>query len=170
MKIYTVHEPDPRKDEVAPDPERVRFVRDGFYFWAFLLGPLWMLWHRLWLVLLIYVVGTAAVQWGLFALGMSAAVKFAVGFLIALLVGWEGGSLRRWSLRRRWTEVGVVAARDLEEAERRFFEAWSGDKVPAVTSPPHRPSLYVPPPASPVAPSSPDVLGLFPQPEPRPRS
>ena len=33
------------------------FVRDGFYFWAFLLGPLWMLWRRLWLVLVVYLVG-----------------------------------------------------------------------------------------------------------------
>ena len=32
------------------------FVRDGFYFWAFLLAPLWMLLHRLWLVLLAIVV------------------------------------------------------------------------------------------------------------------
>ena len=38
-----------------------------------------MLWHRLWLVLLIYLVGTAALQWGLFALGVSGLVKFAVG-------------------------------------------------------------------------------------------
>src|SRR5262245_32355216 len=115
MKIYTVHEPVPRKDEIAPDPERFRFVRDGFYFWAFLLGPLWMLWHRLWLVLLIYIVGSAAVQWGLFALGASDVVKFAVFFLIAVLIGCEASSLRRWSLRRRWTAVGVVAARDPEE-------------------------------------------------------
>jgi hypothetical protein len=163
MKIYTVHEPDPRKGQAAADPERIRFIRDGFHFWAFLLGPLWMLWHRLWLVLLIYIVGTAALQWGLFALGVSAAVKFVVGFLIALLIGCEAGSLRRWSLRL--TQVGVVAARDLEEAERRFFEEWTGDALPPVSPM----STYVPS-ASPMAQSSPDVLGLFPQPDPRPRT
>src|ERR1700754_3878068 len=38
MRIFTVHEPDPRKGEVAADPERIRFIRDGFHFWAFLLG------------------------------------------------------------------------------------------------------------------------------------
>ena len=54
MRIYTVHEPAPRENEIVADPDRFRFVRDGFYFWAFLLGPVWMLWHRLWLVLLIY--------------------------------------------------------------------------------------------------------------------
>jgi uncharacterized protein DUF2628 len=167
MKIYTVHEPNPRKGEVTADPDRIRFIRDGFYFWAFLLGPVWMLWHRLWLVLVIYLAGTAAMQWGLFALGVAGAVKFAVGFLIAILIGCEAGSLRRWSLSRRWTQVGVVAARDLEEAERRFFEEWTGDALPPVSPM----SSYVPPPpASPMAQSSPDVLGLFPQPEPRTRS
>jgi hypothetical protein len=167
MKIYTVHEPAPRKNEIAADPDRFCFIRDGFYIWAFLLGPVWMLWHRLWLVLLIYLVGTAALQWSLFALGVSGLVKFAVAFLVAVLIGCEAGSLRRWSLRRRWTQVGVVAAHDLEEAERRFFEAWSGEP----SSPAPATSSYVPtPPFSPVAPTSPDVLGLFPQPDPRPRS
>ena len=55
MPVYTVHEPPPRDDD---DRRRRRdrfvFVRDGFSFWAFLLAPLWMLWHRLWLVLLLY--------------------------------------------------------------------------------------------------------------------
>ena len=52
--IYTVHEPPLKADETRADPERFVFVRDGFSFWAFLLAPLWMLRHRLWLVLLGY--------------------------------------------------------------------------------------------------------------------
>ena len=55
------------------------FVRDGFSLWAFLLAPLWLLWRRLWLVLLLYVVVMAALQAGLWALGAPASVKFAVG-------------------------------------------------------------------------------------------
>ena len=41
MAIYTVHKPPMKRTE--PDPERFKFVRDGFYFWAFLLGPVWMM-------------------------------------------------------------------------------------------------------------------------------
>ena len=160
MKIYTVHVPVTRDSEVSPNPDRVRFVRDGFYFWAFLLGPLWMIWNRLWLVLLIYLVLTTALFAGLTVLGVSSGAQFVVGLLIAALIGCEGGSLRRWSLRRRWTQAGVVAAKDLEEAERRFFESWAGGAVAA--PPPATPA----PPSRPVAPSSPEVLGLFPQPEP----
>jgi len=50
MSIYTVHEPPLKAGESTPDPDRFVFVRDGFSFWAFLLAPLWMLRHRLWLV------------------------------------------------------------------------------------------------------------------------
>jgi hypothetical protein len=161
MKIYTVHVPVLRDGDVSPNPDRVRFVRDGFYFWAFLLGPLWMIWHRLWLVLLIYLVGTTALFAGLSALGVSNAAQFVVGLLVAVLIGCEAGSLRRFSLRRRWTQAGVVAATDLESAERRFFESWAGG-APSV--PPVAPR---PPSSPPMTPSSSDVLGLFPQPEPR---
>jgi hypothetical protein len=83
-----------------------------------------------------------------------------VGLLIAILIGCEAGSLRRWSLRRRWTQAGVVAATDLEEAERRFFESWANGVASA-------PAVTARPPSAPAASSSPDVLGLFPQPEPR---
>ena len=160
MKIFTVHVPVTRDGDVSADPDRYRFVRDGFHFWAFLLGPIWMLWHGLWLVLLIYLVGTAALMAGLMALGVSGVVQFAVGLLIAVLIGCEAGSLRRWSLRRRWTQAGLVVAPDLESAERRYFESLMGG-APAL-----QPSAPMPPPLS-VAPSAPDVLGLFPHPEPR---
>ena len=56
MAVYTVHEPLPRDGaRSAPEPERFVFVRDGFSFWALLFGPLWMLRHRMWLVLLGYI-------------------------------------------------------------------------------------------------------------------
>ena len=126
MTVFTVHQPLPRKTEDVAPPERFAFVRDGFYFWAFLLGPLWMFWNGLWMVLVIYLVGTAAIQAALWALGVSAAVKLAVALLIAILVGCEAGSLRRWSLRRRWTNVGLVVAPNHETAERRLLELEPG--------------------------------------------
>jgi hypothetical protein len=163
MAVFTVHQPLPRKSENVAPPDRFVFVRDGFYFWAFLLGPLWMFWNRLWLVLLIYLVGTTAIQAALWALGVSGVAKFAVGILIAILVGCEAGTLRRWSLRRRWTNVGLVVAPSQETAERRFFESWSADTV---TSPA---AAAAPPPSPPRMPGpAPDIIGLFPEPQPRP--
>jgi hypothetical protein len=162
MTVFTVHQPSPRKNEEVAPPDRFAFVRDGFYVWAFLLGPLWMFWNRLWLVLVVYLVGTAALQAALWALGVSGIVKFAVAVLIAILVGCEAGSLRRWSLRRRWTNVGIVVAPSQETAERRFFESWSADATPppSAAAPPSS-SMRMPEPA-------PDVIGLFPEPQARP--
>ena len=60
MTVYTVHEPPPREGQADADTDRFVFVRDGFDFWAFLFGPLWMIWRRLWLVLLLYVIATTA--------------------------------------------------------------------------------------------------------------
>ena len=64
MSVYTVHEPPLRPSEAAPNPERFVFVRDGFYFWAFLFSVLWMLWHRMWLILLVYVAVVVGVEIG----------------------------------------------------------------------------------------------------------
>ena len=162
MTVFTVHQPLPRKTEDVAPPERFAFVRDGFYFWAFLLGPLWMFWNGLWLALLIYLASAAAIQAALWAIGVSAAVKFAVALLIAILVGCEAGSLRRWSLRRRWTNVGLVVAPSQETAERRFFESWSADAVsPPPAAAPALQSTRMPEPSA-------DVIGLFPEPQARP--
>jgi len=168
MAIYTVHEP-PRKGEgSAPDPERFVFVRDGFAFWAFLLTPFWMLRHRLWLVLLGYVVVMVALQAGLAAIGTSETVMSAVGLLLSLLVGFEAATLRRFTLgRRRWKTVGIVVGDDAESAERRFFDAWmdehGGDgtwsPAPQPSSPPPLEGTLSRGPSA-----SPDVIGLFPQP------
>jgi hypothetical protein len=160
MTVFTVHQPSPRKNETVASPDRYVFVRDGFYFWAFLLGPLWMLWRRLWVVLVIYLAVLAALQAGLWVLGVSGIVKFAVAVLVAILVGCEAGTLRRWSLRRRWTNVGLVVAPNQEIAEHRFFESWAADSPPPAAAPPSS-SMRMPQ-------AAPDVIGLFPEPQPRP--
>jgi Protein of unknown function (DUF2628) len=160
MTVYTVHEPPPREGQADADTDRFAFVRDGFYFWAFLFGPLWMIWRRLWLVLILYLIVTVALQVGLHLLGVSNTVKFVVGFLIALLVGFEAATLRRWTYwRRGWRNPGVVVGPDMETAERRFFDSWVVHGTPrvSVAAPP---AMRMPEPA-------PQVIGLFPEPEQR---
>jgi hypothetical protein len=123
MAVYTVHEP-PLKGGAPPEPERFVFVRDGFSFWALLFGPLWMLRHRMGLALLGYVAIVAVLSILLRVSGL-AGVEPVVWTLLALLVGFEAGTLRRLTLRRRgFRNIGVVVGDDLELAERRFFDAW----------------------------------------------
>ncbi len=165
MAVYTVHEPPARGAELRAAPDRFRFVRDGFHFWAFLLTPLWMLWHRLWLALVAYVVLAVALSVVMFMLGVPQSGALAAQLLLSLLVGLEAGSLRRWGLRRRgWRQVGLVSAPGIEDAERRFFDRWeaSVDPVPPPSQPPSPPRppetrTRVPPPSS-------DIIGVFPEP------
>jgi Protein of unknown function (DUF2628) len=164
MSVYTVHEPPLRATEVLPDPERFVFARDGFYFWAFLLTPLWMIRYRMWLVLVVYVVVAVGLENALYYAGVGTAGIVLVELLLALLIGFEAGTLRRFSLARRgWKNVGVVSGDDLEDAERRFFDAW----MHATQEPRAAPSA--PPPADTLPPAAhaqqpPDIVGLFPEP------
>jgi len=163
MPTYTVHEPPPRKYESAPALERFVFVRDGFYFWAFTLAPLWFLLHRLWLALFGYVVLTFAFGLSLYLTGAPAAVKFLASFLIALLIGFEAATLWRWTLtRRHWNALGFVVAEDAEMAERRFYAAWAKRAAPSVG--PQPPESKYGRPIWRGAPSPSDVIGLFPEP------
>jgi hypothetical protein len=164
MSIYTVHQPPLDFGAAATDPYRFVFVRDGFSWWAFLLTPLWMLWHRLWLALTVYLLLAAAVDAGLRVLGASAFLLIVAGVLISLLAGLEAGSLRRLKLsRRHWRNIGVVTGENLEHAERRFFDAWMR-RAPA-----QRPAAPASMPASgsaapPLSVASSGVIGLFPEP------
>jgi len=161
MSIYTVHEPPLRAAESIPDPERFVFVRDGFSLWAFLVAALWMLWHRMWLVLLIYVVIIAGLQAAMRYGGVPGGVIGVTELLISLLIGLEASTLRRFTLwRRGWRNVGVVSGQDEEDAERRFFAAWKAD---ASQPGPGRSSRRASSPAPRTSPST-DVIGLFPQP------
>jgi hypothetical protein len=167
MPTYTVHEPPPRKSESVPSPERFVFVRDGFYFWAFVLAPLWLLLHRLWLALLGYLVLTFVFGAGLYLVGAPSTVKILEIFLIALLTGFEAATLWRWTLTRRgWKTLGFVVGEDAEMAERRFYAEWAKRTAPpAPPAPPSEPP--VPKYAAPIlrgAPSRSDVIGLFPEP------
>ena len=69
MAVYTVHEPPLKRYETDADPERFVFVREGFSFWAFLFGPLWMLRHRMWVEFIAYLLLVGGLTFALRRLG-----------------------------------------------------------------------------------------------------
>jgi hypothetical protein len=163
MPTYTVHAPPPRTGEMESGPERFLFVRDGFYFWAFLLAPLWLLAKRLWLVLLGYVVITGLIGAGFYWMGTPSWLKFFGSLLVALLIGFEAGTLWRWTLARRgWRTLGFAVGDDQEVAERRFFAEWIR-RAPLARPPAPEPHYMAPVRREP--PSGSHVIGLFPEPE-----
>jgi hypothetical protein len=169
MPTYTVHEPPPRKDETASAPERFVFVRDGFYFWAFLLAPLWLLWRRLWLAFAIYLAVNLVLGVSLRLIGAPDMVRFLATLLVALLIGFEASSIWRRKLAwKKWKTLGFVVGDDAEAAEQRFFTEWTRRKseVPAQPPAPQQPQYSAPVRRGPPSPT--DVIGLFPEPEGQP--
>ncbi len=119
MAIYVVMEPPAAN--AAEAAERAVLVRDGFALLGFLVPPLWLLWHRLWIEAAL----AFAASVGLTALGETAGLGFtgaALSLLVSIFVGLEGAALRINALRRRgWREWGVVEASNPGEAEIRYL-------------------------------------------------
>ncbi len=106
-RLYTVHH------KGSGD---IRVIADRFDGFAFLLPPLWAVWHGLWITLAVQVLLVAlAALWS--PLAMAPAVTG-----LAVILGFEGGAVRRAELRlRRWREAGVVEARSPEGAEELYL-------------------------------------------------
>ena len=113
MAIYVVMEP-PGRTEAA---DATIFVRDGFSWLAFLVSPLWLAWHRLWVEAALAFVAMGLIsmfgQW----LGLDWAGS-ALSLLVSLYIGLEGQGLRIAALRRRgWHEWGVIEADNPDDAD-----------------------------------------------------
>ncbi len=167
MAVYTVFEPPLRTRSAGPQGnaaeqvERFVFLRDGFSWGAFLFGPLWLLYRRLWIALVGYVILMSALHIGLIAARVGSDAQLLVNIVVALLLGFEAVTLRRFTLARRgWREIGIVTGDDHEYAERRFFDAWIGERRGAG----EETSAVVTTTIGRSFPSSSEVIGLFPAP------
>jgi hypothetical protein len=162
MPAFAILEPPRRQHAAIEHADRFMFLADRFSLGAFLLGPLWMIWRRLWVVLIVYLVGVGLVGYGLWRLGIDWTGSAVVFGLIHLLLGLEATSLVRWTrVRHGWRECGIVIADDLDLAERRFFDNQAALRAVAKPNPTPAPGQF--PPAQ-FGPSHPDIIGLFPEP------
>lgn len=166
MAIFTVHAPTRGSSTDGGATERFVFVRDGFYLWAFLLGPIWIVARRLWRVLLGYVSVQLVLYSALTMIGKPSVLPIAY-LGLALVLALEAGNLRRWTLHHSgMREVGLVSADTREAAEQRFFDTWShmrrgGTSSSGLSSAPGTVTTFQPAIAGgPVA----DIIGLFPHP------
>ena len=163
MAVYTVHEPAGLKGRSYTAARRVVFIKDGFCWPALLIAPVWLIYNRMWWVLLGFVGATVAVagleQWLEPGDLLSALVEFALLLLFAL----EANNLRRWGLRRRSYRMRTaVTGHDRQECERKFFALWL-DEAPAQD--PLVPHPRTPGPAQRGVPRIPSgVIGMFPEP------
>jgi Protein of unknown function (DUF2628) len=172
MPVYTVHAPTANGADFHAADGFI-FVRDGFHLWAAILGVVWLAWHRLWIAMIGWTLLMAAIDIAMVQFRVGSTAIILVDGLLALLLGFEASSLRRWTFsRRNWRQLDIVVADDLEAAERRFFERW-GTRLRGSTSsqppvdrgapPPVRDSRGQPFPNPPPLPAG-GIIGLFPEP------
>lgn len=171
MPVYTVHAPTADGADLRAT-DRFAFVRDGFHVWAALLGVVWLAWHRLWLALIGWIVLMAVVDVAMVRLRIGGGTILLADILLALLLGFEAASLKRWTLsRRHWRQLDIVVADDEEAAERRFFDRWTAKQrllndQAAVDRGAPTPTRDIPgqpfskPPPLPQS----EIIGLFPEP------
>jgi hypothetical protein len=119
MRIYSAHV----KALVADPDKDVELVKEGFNWYAALFSVIWALWNRMWLVALGFVVVEVVASAVLTLLGVGDLVQSVVSVGIAVLFGFLGNDLRRWTLTRTgFQDRGVVAGQNHEAAMLRFFD------------------------------------------------
>jgi hypothetical protein len=176
MNTYTLHVPQDARPGDADALTKAEVVKDGFAWIAFLLGPLgflWFLYHRLWIAGIAVLIVLVGFQIGLRALGVDPAAAFLAELLLAILVGLDANSLKRWTYARRGRPaVDAVLASDQDQAAVKAFSRWLAARaagpaaaLPAATQGPAAPApaggfSYRPGIGEP-------VIGLFPDSERR---
>lgn len=154
MAIYTVHEPVHASDDVTR-ADVTAFIREAFTFWGFLFGPLFLLWHRLWLALLAWILVVAAIGGLAFALHVSPLACAILLGLLHVFLGVEGNDLRRGGLARRGFRLAdVVSGSERAFAELTFFSR----REDAVTGEARGPANWAAMPDP-----TPTVIGMFPE-------
>ena len=114
MTLYSLFEPPADADRSA----QPAVVADRFSPFAFWLPPAYMLMHRLWLALVVYVAAVLALV--LLAPWLGQGATLLIYGVLAVAIGFEAASLRRAKLRRRGFRYGgevVAAQKDLAELE-----------------------------------------------------
>lgn len=123
---YTVYEPDEVKEQLVEQADELVFIKDGFAFWAMIFPIFWLMYHRLWLPLVgfIVVLGILQILAYLFEISQDSQTMMFVG--ISFAFGFLANDIRRIVLERRdYQLVGAVAGVSQLECERRFFDNWS---------------------------------------------
>ncbi len=161
MVTYTVHERYEASGTLAGRAQAVAFVKDGFA-WAALVFPvLWLLYHRMWIVLAGFIVLFAVLR-GL--LSVAELNNEVLGWALAgvsILFAFQANDLRRWSLARRgfWL-VGPVSGASRAACETRFFDAWLAAQGTQRSAEPGQAT----PGAAHKSDAGDEVIGLFPDP------
>ena len=145
MVTYIVHEPPNASANHLESAEQLVFTKDAFTWVAALLPAIWLLWKRMWIELVIFMMVAGLIVWAFTAAG-APDLGNAILLIVQIVFGFEAGELYGASLERRgWRLAGTVSGRNREDCERRFLEVW----LPTRTEIPASETTSTPPRAAP---------------------
>ena len=131
MLTYTAHR---QADAILPDQvddgRDLVFIKDGFSWPGFLIPFFWLIWHRLWLPLAVYLAAVALLALaGHVVFSLPDGLMTCLGLLLNLFVGLEGNNFRRRALAKRgFEEIADIVADNSETASYRFFSTRLSDQ------------------------------------------
>ena len=166
MTAYTVHEPDDAPADPALRADGVAFVKEGVAWWALFLPVIWMLYHRMWIVLAIFVALLLGIHVVLALASIGDPVAFLCTLTVSILFAVQANDLRRWTLERRgYRMTGAVSGDGLEDCELKYFSSLTADEAPAasaLTQIQTQTATGLPPRTKPAADAGDEIIGLFP--------
>lgn len=146
--VCSVHERADHDANVVTRAEELVFLREGFSWLVAIFPPIGLLMRGAWLALLLYLVSASALVAGVGALGANPAIGVLAVIGLGIIFGFEVPAFERWRMARSgWDEIGVVSGADIDECERRFFDAWMSSPtlapapLPAIAAVPPRTGL-----------------------------
>ena len=165
MTTYSVYEPSKPPADLAERAERLAFVKEGFSWPAFFVPFFWLIYHRMWIELVLLMVLLVSLQ---LAFGLDERGEALVGWAslaVSLLFAFEANDLRTASLERRGYKLaGVASGESRDTAELSFLRTWlpQREKGAALSEPAPKRADRVETPRTRISEGE-EVIGLFPR-------
>jgi hypothetical protein len=125
VTVFAVYEPPTEAEDLTERADRLAFVKEGFSWPALFIPLLWLIYHRMWieLILLTAIYVALPLAFGTDLQGQTLTTWASLA--ISVLFAFEANDLRAMALERRGYRLASVAmGRDRTDAERSFFSAW----------------------------------------------
>lgn len=125
MPVYSVYEPLVKDVDPGRQVDQVKFVKEGFSLFAFILPWLYFIVKRMWIALAAYLLVILALVSLGYGLGLPEWMTQVVSAGVSLLIGLEAQNLYQASLERTGYKLSdVVAGQRLVQCEADYFAKW----------------------------------------------
>jgi hypothetical protein len=124
MAFYSLYLPSGIKPSSQLAASKLRVVRDGFYWRAFIFPLPWLLFNRLWLWSFLFFCANILLGVAGQALHANESILLPGMLFLSMFVGLEAGVLKAEGLRKRgFLQVASFVAGSVEEAELKYFSS-----------------------------------------------